>query len=223
MARTLRLAGRPTEALETLELALHIYDTETPIVNVGRALAFLALNDTKHAKAALERVGTLVSVSDQWLCRIASAELARRKAFDRCDVVAGGSARAFFAPTRGSQAMVKIVELLAFADKPVPVPLEYVSRTVVRVQAAGALRVAVNGRDVQLVPTHRPGGLLVFLLENDGVASLDQIRDACTPTRWTARTRSARKKAFGSWWMRCAAPWVGNRRCFRCAVRINST
>ncbi len=61
LARTLRLAGRPTEALETLELALHIYDTETPIVNVGRALAFLALNDTKHAKAALERVGTLVA------------------------------------------------------------------------------------------------------------------------------------------------------------------
>ena len=65
LARTLRLSGRPAEALETLELALHIYDTETPIVNVAKSMAFLALNDSVRAKIALEKAGRLVSVSDQ--------------------------------------------------------------------------------------------------------------------------------------------------------------
>ncbi len=65
-----------------------------------------------------------------------------------------------------------------------------------RVQAAGALRVAVNGRDVQLVPTHRPGELLVFLLENDGVASLDQIRDALYPDAVDGKDKERTQKSI---------------------------
>ncbi len=197
LARTLRLAGRPTEALETLELALHIYDTETPIVNVGRALAFLALNDTTHAKTALERVGTLVSVSDQWLYRIASAELARREGrlTDAVNLLEGLPVHSLH-PREEVRQWSKLFELLALADQPVPLPLEYVTFMVVRVQAQGALRVAVNGRGVQLVPTHRPGELLVFLLENDGVASLDQIRDALYPDAVDGKDKERTQKSI---------------------------
>jgi tetratricopeptide (TPR) repeat protein len=197
LARTLRLAGRPSKALETLELALHIYDTETPIVNIGRALAFLALNDTTHAKTALEKVGTLVSVSDQWLYRIASAELARREGrlTDAVGLLEGLPVHSLH-PREEVRQWSKLFELLALADKPVPLPLEYLTRMVVRVQAAGALRVAVNGRGVQLVPTHRPGELLVFLLENDGVASLDQIRDALYPDAVEAKDKERTQKSI---------------------------
>ena len=197
LARTLRLAGRPSKALETLEYALHIYDTETPIVNIGRALAFLALNDTTHAKTALERVGTLVSVSDQWLYRIASAELARREGrlTDAVGLLEGLPVHSLH-PREEVRQWSKLFELLALAEKPVPLPLEYLGRIVVRVQAAGALRVAVNGRGVQLVPTHRPGELLVFLLENDGAASLDQIRDALYPDAVEVKDKERTQKSI---------------------------
>ncbi len=197
LARTLRLSGRPIQALETLELALHIYDTETPIVNIGRALAFLVLNDTTHAKTALEKVGMLVSVSDQWLFRIASAELARREGHltDAVGLLEGLPVHSLH-PREEVRQWAKLFELLALADKPVPLPLEYVTRMVVRVQAQGALRVAVNGRGVQLVPTHRPGELLVFLLENDGVASLDQIRDALYPDAVDGKDKERTQKSI---------------------------
>jgi tetratricopeptide (TPR) repeat protein len=197
LARTLRLAGRPTEALETLEYALHIYDTETPIVNVGRALAFLALNDTKHAKAALERVGTLVSVSDQWLCRIAQAELARREGrlTDAVEILEGIPVQTLHMREEVRQ-FPKLFELLSLADKPVPVPLEYIPKTIVRVLAQGVLRVLINDRKLELAPTGRPAELLVFLLEQGGMASLEQLMDAFFPEANSSADQNRARKAI---------------------------
>jgi tetratricopeptide (TPR) repeat protein len=197
LARTLRLAGRPSKALETLELALHIYDTETPIVNVGRALAFLALNDTKNARAALERVGTLVSVSDQWLCRIAQAELARREGrlTDAVNSLEGLPVQSLH-PREEVRQWSKLFELLALTDKPVPMPLEYIPKTIVRVLAQGVLRVLINDRKLELAPTGRPAELLVFLLEQGGMASLEQLMDAFFPEANSSADQNRARKAI---------------------------
>ncbi len=197
LARTLRLSGRPTEALETLELALHIYDTETPIVNVARSMAFLALNDTKHAKIALERVGTLVSVSDQWLYRVASAELARREGrlTDAVDLLEGMPVQTLHMREE-VRMFPKLFELLSLAEKPVPVPLEYIPKTIVRVLAQGVLRVFINDRKLELAPTGRPAELLVFLLEQGGMASLERIMDAFFPDATSSADQNRARKAI---------------------------
>ncbi len=197
LARTLRLSGRPTEALETLELALHIYDTETPIVNVARSMAFLALNDAKHAKIALERVGTLVSVSDQWLYRVASAELARREGrlTDAVDLLEGMPVQTLHMREE-VRMFPKLFELLSLAEKPVPVPLEYIPKTIVRVLAQGVLRVFINDRKLELAPTGRPAELLVFLLEQGGMASLERLMDAFFPDANSSADQNRARKAI---------------------------
>ena len=197
LARTLRLSGRPAEALETLELALHIYDTETPIVNVAKSMAFLALNDPIRAKIALEKAGRLVSVSDQWLGKIAGAEIARREGrlTDAVDLLEGLPVHTLH-PREEVRQFPKLFEHLALAEKPVPLPLEYVSRTVVRVMAQGVLRVFINDRKLELAPTSRPAELLVFLLEQNGMASLESLIDALFPDANSSADHNRARKAI---------------------------
>ena len=179
LARTLRLAGRASEALEILEFALNDETLNHDVIQVSRAMVFLALGQDKSARDALSRVGKLTSTSDQWLEKIARAELARRggnyqKAIKLLDGLPVESLHA----REESRCFPELMRLLAAAEKPVPKPLEYLKGTTVQVVAQGLLGVWVNGRRVNLSPTVRAGELLVYLLEQNGSASVDMLTDA---------------------------------------------
>jgi hypothetical protein len=124
-------------------------------------------------------VGTLVSESDKWLERIARAELARQDGqLDEAVSLLDGLPVASLHAREEVGAFPLLFGLLENAGLPVPEPLKYATRTVVRVMAQGALRVTVNARAVPIAPTGRVGELLVFLLERGGVATIDVIGEA---------------------------------------------
>jgi tetratricopeptide (TPR) repeat protein len=182
LIRTLQLSGRFSESLEVLEIALHNPTLEHHLFYVARALTLLSLSQTKRAKEALEKVGTLVSESDRWLEKIARAELARQE--DQFDTAIGyleGLPIHTLHAREEVRQFPQLFLLLEGAEKEVPQPLEYIAKTIVNVTAKGMLRVTVNTRAVQISPTGRVGELLVFLLEQGGSASLEVIADALYP------------------------------------------
>jgi tetratricopeptide (TPR) repeat protein len=76
LVRTLRLSGRYSEALESLEVALHDPTLEHQLFYVARALSLLTLGQTKRAKDALEKwvhwsanqiAGSRKSLGQNWL------------------------------------------------------------------------------------------------------------------------------------------------------------
>jgi tetratricopeptide (TPR) repeat protein len=220
LARTLRLAGRLSEALETLEFALSDATLEPNLFHVARAKVFLALNQNDHARQSLERVGHLVSTSDQWLERIARAELARRDGHldQAVQLLEGLPVHTLHAREEVRQ-WPQLFQLLELAGKPVPLPLGYVQGTTVRVMALGVLRVTVNDRIVPIVPTGRVGELLVFLLEHGGAASLEVIAEALYPD-------VTHKRARKSIWMlvkflRDALGWEGSVIALRGAYQLD--
>jgi tetratricopeptide (TPR) repeat protein len=220
LARTLRLAGRLFEALETLEFALSDTTLESNLFHVARAKVFLVLNQNDHARQSLERVGHLVSTSDQWLERIARAELARRDGHldEAVTLLEGLPVHTLHAREEVRQ-WPQLFQLLEAAGKPVPVPLEYVQGMTVRIAALGVLRVTVNDRGVPIVPTGRVGELLVFLLEHGGVASLEVISEALYPDVTHERARK-------SVWMlvkflRTALGWDGAVIALRAAYQLD--
>jgi hypothetical protein len=101
---------------------------------------------------------------------------------------------------------------LGAAGKPVPLPLEYVGRMLVRVTATGILRVTVNDRSVPIPPVGRAGELLVFLLEQGGGASLEAIREALFPEALdpAAVRRASKTVWFHSENLRKAFGWTGS-------------
>ncbi len=176
LARTLRLARRHIEALETLEFALQDDTLEMGALRVSHAMVFLALSQPERARDSLGRVGALVSESDKWLERIARAELARQDGqLDEAVSLLDGLPVASLHAREEVGAFPLLFGLLENAGLPVPASLQYATRTVVRVMAQGALRVTVNDRAVPIAPTERVGELLVFLLEHGGVATIDVI------------------------------------------------
>ncbi len=179
LARTLRLARRHIEALETLEFALQDDTLEMGALRVSHAMVFLALGQPERARDSLGRVGTLVSESDKWLERIARAELARQDGqLDEAVSLLDGLPVASLHAREEAGAFPLLFGLLENTGLPVPASLQYATRTVVRVMARGALRVTVNDRAVPIAPTGRVGELLVFLLERGGVATIDVIGTA---------------------------------------------
>ncbi len=176
LVRTLRLARRHIEALETLEFALQDDTLEMGALRVSHAMVFLALGQPERARDSLGRVGALVSESDKWLERIARAELARQDGqLDEAVSLLDGLPVASLHAREEAGAFPLLFGLLENAGLPVPEQLTYATRTVVRVMAHGALRVTVNDRAVPIAPTGRVGELLVFLLERGGVATIDVI------------------------------------------------
>ena len=179
LSRTLRLAGRCGEALEVLEFALKEPSLQPNSLHLAHAMVFLQLEQPQRARAALERVGTLVSESDRWLERIARAELARQEGREDLAVsTLDGLPIASLHALEETGVFPLLFGLVKRAGNPVPVPLEYVKGMSVRVRALGVLQVSVNARPVSIAPTGRIGELLVFLLEQGGAASLESIGDA---------------------------------------------
>jgi tetratricopeptide (TPR) repeat protein len=220
LVRTLRLAGRLSEALETLEFALSDATLELNLFHVARAKVFLALNQNDHARQSLERVGPLVSTYDQSLERIARAELARRDGHleQAVTLLEGLPVHTLHAREEVRQ-WPHLFQLIEAAGQPVPLPLEYVQGTTVRVAALGVLQVTVNDRGVPIVPTGRVGELLVFLLEHGGAASLEVISEALYPEATHERARK-------SVWMlvkflRTALGWDGAVIALRAAYQLD--
>jgi tetratricopeptide (TPR) repeat protein len=223
LIRTLRLSGRYTEALESLEVALHDPTLEPHLFYVSRAMTFLALGQNTAALEALTKVGTLVSVSDQWLYKIAQAELSRRdgnleNAVERLE---GLPVETLHAREEAS-CFPELMQLLYAADKPMPKPLEYVKGITVRVVAQGVLRVQINDRPVNIAPTSRAGELLVYLLEQNGAASIDMIQDALFPLLGM----NERQKARASIWnlvkpLRQALGWHNSVMALRGAYQLD--
>ena len=179
LSRTLRLAGRCGEALEVLEFAFMEPSLERHSLHLAHAMVFLQLEEPQRAKAALERVGTLVSESDRWLERIARGELARQEGQEDLAVsMLAGLPIASLHAREEAGVFASLFGLLKRAGRPVPVPLEYVKGMSVQVRALGVLQVSVNARPVSIAPTGRIGELLVFLLEQGGAASLESIGEA---------------------------------------------
>jgi tetratricopeptide (TPR) repeat protein len=179
LARTLRLAGRPNEALETLEFALQDPTLNHDQIQISRAMTFLALGQNTAARDALSKVGTLVSVSDQWLFKIAQAEILRcdGNLENAVELLEGLPVETLHAREE-ARCFPELMQLLYAANKPFPKPLEYTQGITVRVVAQGLLSVRINDRPVNLAPTSRAGELLVYLLEQNGAASIDMISDA---------------------------------------------
>jgi tetratricopeptide (TPR) repeat protein len=182
LTRTFLLSNRAPQANETLELELHPEDANDPNIQIARALVFLHLNDAVRAKRALESISVPVVGTYQWLERIARAELARRDGLlDAAVALLEGLPIQTLHAREEVRLWPELFALLHAAGKPVPLPLEYVGRMLVRVTATGILRVTVNDRSVPIPPVGRAGELLVFLLEQGGAASLEAIREALFP------------------------------------------
>ena len=177
--RSQYLSGHLDEALETLETALHEPDLEQPALLVAQAKVYLKLNHPAGAKAALEKAGQPKFELEMWPWRVASAELARQQGqLDEAATLLEGLPLHTLHAREEVRQFPLLFELLHAAGKPIPEPLDYVQGTTVAVQAGGVLRVSVNGRPLALHPTSRVGELLVFLLEQGGVASLDTLEEA---------------------------------------------
>ena len=224
LVRTLRLAGRHVEALETLELAFQDQSLELGALRVAQAMALLALNQPDRARESLGRVGTLVSESDRWLERIARAELARQDGrLDDAVQVLDGLPLTTLHAREEAGAFPLLFQLLQSAGRPVPEPLQYAKGTTVRVTALGMLHVTVNNRAVPIAPTGRVGELLVFLLEQGGEASLEVIGDAFyagpTGRLEPKRVRQAVWKLVNG--LRDALGWAGSVLSLRGAYQLD--
>jgi tetratricopeptide (TPR) repeat protein len=213
LTRTFLLSNRFSEANETLELELHPEDATDPNIQIVRALVFLHLNDAVRAKRALESISVPVVGTYQWLERIARAELARRDGLlDAAVALLEGLPVQTLHAREEVRLWPELFALLQAAGKPVPLPLEYVGRMLVRVTATGILRVTVNDRSVPIPPVGRAGELLVFLLEQGGGASLEAIREALFPEALdpAAVRRASKTVWFHSENLRKAFGWTGS-------------
>jgi tetratricopeptide (TPR) repeat protein len=222
LARTLRLAGRPNEALETLEFALQDPTLNHDQIQISRAMTFLALGQNTAARDALTKVGTLVSVSDQWLFKIAQAELLRRDGNleNAVELLEGLPVETLHAREE-ARCFPELVQLLYAANKPFPKPLEYTQGITVRVVAQGLLSVRINDRSVNIAPTGRVAELLVFLLEQGGGASLEMIIDALYPDKvGQANARQAIWQLVKM--LRKSLGWDGSVRSLRAAYQLDT-
>jgi tetratricopeptide (TPR) repeat protein len=223
LARTLRLAGRVSDALETLEFALHDQTINHDLVQVSRATVFLAMGQNQSAREALSHVGQLVSTSDQWLEKIARAELARRdgQIQTAVEVLEGLPVNTLHAREE-AKCFPELMQLLAAANKPMPKPLEYIKGVTVSVVAQGVLSVRVNDRPIPIAPTGRAGELLVYLLEQNGTATVDMMIDAL----FSSVGIPNRKNARGLIWrwvktLRQAFGWESSVMSLRAAYQLD--
>jgi tetratricopeptide (TPR) repeat protein len=195
LIRTLLLAGRTSEAGETLGLQLNPEDANDPNIQVARALVYLHINDLPRASAALETITTPIVGAYQWLERLCRAELARRHGqFTEAVQWLEGNPTHTLHMREEVRQWPELFALAKAAGLPIPEPLEYVQGSTVQVRARGVLHVAVNDRGVSIPPTGRVGELLVFLLEHEGEAPLDVILEAFYPNAVGSKERARARK-----------------------------
>jgi tetratricopeptide (TPR) repeat protein len=181
LARTLRLAGgRLYEALEQYQNA-HEVMPNAGEAHVSLAACYLALGDANRAREWLRQAGPVTGFS-VWLRAIVLAELARQSG-DDSEMLKHleGLPLTMLYVREEVDAWPDLFARVRSLGHAVPLTLERIAQTVVRVEALGVLRVLINQQPVVLPPTSRLAELLVFLLENHGQASLERLRDVFWP------------------------------------------
>jgi tetratricopeptide (TPR) repeat protein len=181
LARTLRLAGgRLYEALEQYQNA-HEVMPNAGEAHVSLATCYLALGDANRAREWLRQAGPVTGFS-VWLRAIVLAELARQSG-DDSEMLKHleGLPLTMLYVREEVDAWPDLFARVRSLGQAVPLPLERIAQTVVRVEALGVLRVLINRQLIALPPTSRLAELLVFLLENHGQASLERLRDVFWP------------------------------------------
>jgi tetratricopeptide (TPR) repeat protein len=198
LGHTLRLAGRPAEAFESLHRAAGLGANGLSWVNVSLAGALLDLQRDAEASQTLGRVGP-VTGNEVARLAIMRAELSRRNgdtttALEHLRTLPTNSLTA-----REELTLFPALRALTEGIR-LPPMLEVQARTLVHVQALGVLSVSVNARAVPIQPTSRVGELLVLLLEQGGHAAIDALLDALWPHMTPGKPERDRKRK-SLWWL----------------------
>jgi tetratricopeptide (TPR) repeat protein len=223
LGHTLRLSGRPTLALAALEQAVRcLPNGQGAWVHADLAATHLVLKNPKAARRALERCGTLFG-EDAERAAIVRAELARRDGDANTAVTELKRVRFDRLWAREERGCFpELFDLAASMGLGMPEVLPYPSKTMVEVRALGILQVRVNGREVPIKPTGRPGELLVLLLERNGEETVERLLEALYPG---LHPWQRRRKGQALWGvvrkLRFALGWEGSVRALGGAYRLD--
>jgi tetratricopeptide (TPR) repeat protein len=224
LGRTLRLSGRALEALEHYELARDAMPNSHE-AHVSLAACYLALADTDRARDSLGRAGIVTGFS-VWLRAIVGAELARRSGeLDRMIECLAGLPLTMLYVREEVNLWPELFAAILVQGQAVPQALPRLTLGSVRVAALGVLHVTVNDQPIPLSPTGRAAELLVFLLENDGQATLERLTDAFFPLASSAGDLERARKAL---WnavqrLRESLGWSQSVQALRGAYRLDPT
>ena len=187
LGHTMRLSGQPSLALTALRTALQIEDLPTNRIYVDLAVAQFANGDAHAALESLEKTGALHG-EDLERKQLLLAEIARVQGDANTALQYVQHVRLHSLWAREElQAFPGLKTLLIAMEQTIPDVLPRVTNLRVEVKARGALRVRVNGRDINLKPNARAAEVLVLLLEHDHRRSMlsligdlfgEQARDA---------------------------------------------
>jgi hypothetical protein len=176
LARVYLLSNNPEKALGILEDALKHPDLAKNQLYAAKASVLLALNDLDGTRENLELAGNITLESVKWLLAFTKASLAQRE---------GREADALrylenlpvthLHPREEAGRHPELCVLLEKNGLPAPKPLPYANGIVVRVEATSFLMVYVNNRIITVPPTGKIAELLVYLLENQGLASASDL------------------------------------------------
>lgn len=189
-----RLSGRPIEAIPFL-LRAHEVDAQ-PSLWLDIAAAHLMLGNRARAKEALAKAKGS-NPKEIALAGLLKAELAR---------LSGQAAWAARVPTDIDytaawiqQEQACFPQLFAGLPKSLRIAKPASSQPMrIEVEAAGILRVRVNGREVPLDSTSRAAEVLILLMEGKGEATIDQLIDALY--RHSKDDSKSREKARQAVW-----------------------
>ena len=192
LGHTLRLAGQTSSALTALRHALGIENQAVSRVYVDLAVAQYANGNAQSALISLEKTGQLFG-EDLERKHLLLAEMARIQGDANSALETIQKVRLHSLWAREElQAFPGLKTLLLAMEQTIPEALPRVTRLKVEVFARGALRVRVNGRNINLAPTSRAAEILVLLLEHENQRSMlkliadlfgEQSRDALNPKR----------------------------------------
>ncbi len=183
---TLRLQGRPVEALGYLLEAREVRDARWMLPDL--AVCALKLGDLEQARSyLLERPPHL---RDRNLHALVTAELARLNGQTDASLEALGTLD--FSLVTLSEEVGTFPELFALTAQASLgwVQARTTAPTQVRIQAQGTFRLWVDGREVRLKPTGLPAQLLVLLLEHGGRAALGDLTEALFEERAVHRDKA---------------------------------
>ncbi len=190
LAHTYRCAGQLNNALEILSEALDRAD-ETDKIRVLIAAASLQQGDIQETQKQLASLENQSQHGETKMrLSLVNAELAR---------IQGRSTQALECLQNIDPKRLCVLEerhcfpdLFVFAEQHgwIFLPLASQAPLLVNVQALGVLRVEVNQQSIHLKSTSKVAELLVYLLEQNGNASTENIIDALYPEKTNMRRAS---------------------------------
>ncbi len=193
---TLRLMGRPSQALEKLQRALDVQEQlgQIPWVRVDLAAALLAEGAQTEAVEILPDVHKLRG-EDLDRYRIVQAEVARldgnaNLALEHCAELRWQSLWV----REELEVFPALRTLLQAMNQPVSQRMPLNPGLKVEVFARGSLRIKVNGRPIHLEPTSRAGQVLVLLLHYRHERTIEELLEDFFPDTPQYLERGRRKK-----------------------------